>query len=91
MYILHQEVYTKSVLKSTCNSTFTLQGVNLPEYSVPMEATNLHQISAETHCQVYVYSLRCEFTPLWCSYGGKHFTPNLGKVTLLSVGLFFQV
>ena len=56
MYILHQEVYTKSVLKSTCNSTFTLQGVNLLEYGVPMEATNLHQIGAGKHCQVYVYS-----------------------------------
>ena len=43
------------MLKSTSNGTFTLQGVNLPEYGVPMEATNLHQISAEKHCQVYVY------------------------------------
>ena len=44
------------MLKSTCNDTSTLQGENLPEYGVPMEATNLHQISAEKHCQVYVYS-----------------------------------
>ena len=44
------------MLKSTSNGTFTLQGVNLLEYGVPMEATNLHQISAEKHCQVYVYS-----------------------------------
>ena len=57
VYMLHQEVYTKSVLKSTCNSTFTLQGVNLPEYGVPMEATNLHQISAGKHCQVYVIDI----------------------------------
>ena len=91
MYILHKKVYTKSVLKCTCNSTITLQSVNLPEYGLPMEVTNLHQISAEKHCQLYVYSLRCGFTPLWCSCGGKHFTPNLYKVTLLSVGLFFQV
>ena len=89
--MLHKKVYTKSVLKCTCNSTITLQGVNLPEYGLPMEVTNLHQISAEKHCQLYVYSLRCGFTPLWCSCRGKHFTPNLYKVTLLSVGLFFQV
>ena len=69
--------------------TFTLQGVNLLEYGVPMEAINLHQISAENHCQVSVYPLRCRLTPLWCSYGGKRFTPNLCKV--VSVGLFFQV
>ena len=49
---LHRKVYTKSVLKCTCNSTITLQGVNLPEYGLPMEITNLHQISAEKQCQL---------------------------------------
>ena len=39
MYILHKKVYTKSVLKCTCNSTITLQSVNLPEYGLPMEVT----------------------------------------------------
>ena len=50
VYIPLQELYTKSVLKNTRNCSFTLPGVKLPEYGVPMEAITLHQISAKKPC-----------------------------------------
>jgi hypothetical protein len=55
-----------------------------------MEVKHLHRIGVKKHFLVLFYTLKSQFTPVWCTNGGKQFTLTLGKKTLAGVILHFE-